>query len=152
MLPVPVPESQEISRKKTLSCICFLKISKTFIYLCLNFTFMQYVPCYYRNQVLSLISLWKDEAFEDGFEDEDFDLVFGTTEELSYKIKFTDGNHRSKFHGPGWEKLIRDYDLFYGDIIKLDLQAEDFFFPIDLMLSESRGGHKAFPKPSVGMF
>lgn len=130
----------------------FLKISKTFIYLCLNFTFMQYVPCYYRNQVLSLISLWKDEAFEDGFEDEDFDLVFGTTEELSYKIKFTDGNHRSKFHGPGWEKLIRDYDLFYGDIIKLDLQAEDFFFPIDLMLSESRGGHKAFPKPSVGMF
>ena len=48
---------------------------------------MQYVPCYYQNQVLSLISLWKDEAFEDGFEDEDFDLVFGTTEELSYKIK-----------------------------------------------------------------
>ena len=113
---------------------------------------MQYVPCYYRNQVLSLISVRKDEAFEDGFEDEDFDLVFGTTEELSYKIKFTDGNHRSKFHGPGWEKLIRDYDQFYGDIIQLDLQAEDFFFPIDLMLSESRGGHKAFPKPSVGMF
>ena len=48
---------------------------------------MQYVPCYYQNQVLSLISLWKDEAFKDGFEDEDFDLVFGTTEELSYRIK-----------------------------------------------------------------
>ena len=99
-----------------------------------------------------MISLWKDEAFEDGSEDEDFDLVFGTTEELSYKIEFTDCNHRSKFHGPRWEKLIHDYDLFYGDIIKLDLQAEDFFFPIDLMLSESRGGHKAFPKPSVGTF
>ena len=84
MLPVPVPESQEISRKKNSFMHFFLlKISKTFIYLCLNFTFMQYVPCYYRNQVLSLISLWKDEAFEDGFEDEDFDLVFDTTEELS---------------------------------------------------------------------
>ena len=66
---------------------------------------MQYVPCYYQNQVLSLISLWKDEAFKDGFEEEDFDLVFGTTEELSYKIKFIDGDHRSKFHGRGWEKL-----------------------------------------------
>ena len=98
-----------------------------------------------------MISLWKEEAFEDGFEVEDINLVFGTNDELSYKIKFTDGTHRSKFQGPGWEKLICDYDLCYDDIIKLDLQGDDFLFHIDMMLSESRGSRKAVPKTSVGM-
>ena len=56
-----------------------------------------------------------------------------------------------RFKGLGWEKLICDYDLCYGDIIKLDLQGDDFFFHIDMMLSESRGSRKAVPKTSVGM-
>ena len=98
-----------------------------------------------------MISFWQDKALDEGFEIDGSNLVFGTDEELSYNIKFTDSADRSKFHGPGWEKMIHDYDLCYGDTIKLDLQGEDFFFHIEMELNEARGSHKAVPNTFVGM-
>ncbi|KAE8798644.1 hypothetical protein D1007_26132 [Hordeum vulgare] len=111
-----------------------------------------YAPCYYRKQVLSLISFWQDEALDEGFQNDGFNLVFGTGEELSYNIKFTDSADWSKFHGPGWEKIIHDYDLCYGDINKLDLQGKDFFFHNQMELNEALGSHKAVPNPSIDDF
>ena len=51
------------------------------------------------------------------------------------------------------KKLVSDYDLRYGDEIKVHLDDADIFsIEIDLRLKETRGGHRPVPKPSVGKF
>lgn len=49
--------------------------------------------------------------------------VLVTNEDLSYEVNFIDDPLRSKFHGPGWTKLMSDYDLRYQDII-INLDSE----------------------------
>ena len=116
---------------------------------------MQYVPCYCRQQVKTLISVLKQDALEEVVEEEGIHInpIFVTNKGRSYEIKFSDGPLRSKFHGPGWNKLVSDYDLRYGDEIKVHLDGADLFsIEIDLRLNETRGGQRAVPKPSVGKF
>ena len=78
------------------------------------------------------------------------DLVFQTREELDYPMEVTHELLRTRFHGPGWTKLVTDYELGYGDLITIDLGSDSLKIDIDLMMSESRGGHRAFPKASCG--
>lgn len=107
-----------------------------------------YVPCYCRQQVVDTIDAWKLAAFEE--DGKDSNPLFVTNETLTYEIKFTHGDRRSKFHGPGWKKLIDDYDLCYGDFITVNLLGEDLrHIDVSLMLKESCGGHVPLPKPGV---
>ena len=112
------------------------------------FFLAQYVPCYCRQQVTSSIYRWKEEAFQE--EGKQRNLVLITNEDLSYEIYITDEPNRSKIHGPGWEKLISDYDLHYRDLIIINLDTGSLSIEIDLRLSDSRGGHRPLPKPSLG--
>lgn len=77
--------------------------------------------------------------------------VFVTNEDLSYEVMFTDGTLMSKFHGPGWKKLVNDYDLSYRDVITIHLDSKNLFIEIDLRLTESRGGHRPIPKTCVAL-
>ena len=119
-------------------------------YTCLvRFFFLsQYVPCYCRQQVTSSIYRWKEEAFQE--EGKQRNPVLITNEDLSYEIYITDEPNRSKIHGPGWEKLIRDYDLHYRDLNIINLDTGSLSIEIDLRLSDSRAGHRPLPKPSLG--
>ena len=83
-------------------------------------------------------------------EDIEVDLVFQTREELDYRMEVTHELLSTRFHGPGWTKLVTDYGLGYGDLITIDLGSDSLKIDIDLMMSESRGGHRAFPKASCG--
>ena len=84
---------------------------------------------------------------EEGLE---VDRVFHTREELDYRMEVTHELLRTRFHGSGWSKLVTDYELGYGDLITIDLGSDGLKIDIDLMMSESRGGHRAFPKASCG--
>ena len=84
---------------------------------------------------------------EEGFE---VDPVFQTREELEYRMEVTHELLRTRFHGSGWSKLVTDYDLGYGDLITIDLGSDSLKIDIDIKLSESRGGHRPFPKASCG--
>ena len=106
------------------------------------------MPCYCRQQVTSSIYQWKEEAFQE--EGKQRNPVLITNEDLSYEICITDEPNRSKIHGPGWEKLISDYDLHYRDLIIINLDTGSLSIEIDLRLSDSRGGHRPLPKPSLG--
>jgi len=48
-----------------------------------------------------LISVLKQDAWEEEVEGIDINPIFFTNEGRSYEIKFNDGTLRSKFHGPG---------------------------------------------------
>ena len=88
---------------------------------------------------------------EEEVEGIDVNPIFVTDEGRSYEIKFSDDTLRSKFHGPGWNKLVSDYDLRYGDQIKVYLDGADLFtIEIDLRLNETRGGQRPVLKPSAG--
>ena len=113
--------------------------------------FLQYVPCYCRRQVRKFISELKQDVLEEEVEGIDINPIFVTDEGRSYEIKFSDDTLRSKFHGPGWNKLVSDYDLRYGDQIKVYLDGADLFtIEIDLRLNETRGGQRPVLKPSAG--
>lgn len=73
--------------------------------------------------------------------------VFKTSEGLEYEVEFTVGTVSSKFHGPGWEKLVRDYDPCFRDVIKIHLESDDLNIDIEMRLTESRGGQKPIPNP-----
>ena len=106
------------------------------------------MPCYCRQQVTSSIYRWKEEAFQE--EGKQRNPVLITNEDLSYEIYITNEPNRSKIHGPGWEKLISDYDLCYRDLIIINLDTGSLSIEIDLRLNDSRGGHTPLPKPSLG--
>jgi len=106
---------------------------------------LHYVPCYCRQQVKNFILVLKQDALEEEVEGIDINPIFVSNEGRSYEIKFSDDTLRSKFHGPGWNKLVSDYDLRYGDQIKVYLDGADLFtIEIDLRLNETRGGQSLF--------
>ncbi|KAI5018311.1 hypothetical protein ZWY2020_043199 [Hordeum vulgare] len=110
---------------------------------------LHYLPCYCRKHVVPLVNQWKQQALEE--EGEIKNPVLLTNEDLSYEVNITDETLRSKIHGPGWRKLMSDYDLRQQDMMIMNLDGEGLCIRIDLRFSEYRGGLKAQPKPSVGM-
>ncbi|KAE8815557.1 hypothetical protein D1007_07024 [Hordeum vulgare] len=102
-----------------------------------------------RQHVVSLVNQWKQRAMEE--EGRIKNSVLLTNENLSDEVNMTDETVRSKIQGPGWTKLMSDYDLRQQDIMIINLDGEGLSIRIDLRFSECRGGLRAQPKLSVAL-
>ncbi|KAE8788027.1 GATA transcription factor 13 [Hordeum vulgare] len=107
-------------------------------------TNLKNVPCSVRLHLSLYIEECRVVAIRRG--DKDIDLALQSSEDYLYGVLFTHGRMRSKFYGPCWEELVKDYGLRHRDMMTVRLENYGTMIGVDI----HRDGVMLFPLPCVG--
>ncbi|KAE8799643.1 GATA transcription factor 13 [Hordeum vulgare] len=109
-----------------------------------NYSRRVYVPCSVRSHHSRYIEEYRALAIRRG--DKDTDLALQSSEGYLYGVLFTHGRMSSKFHGPSWEELVKDYGLRHRDMMTVMLEHYGTMIGVDFHWD----GVMLFPLPCVG--